>query len=234
MENINEKNNENIVIGVEGMVSSGKSSMCKELIKLIPNSIYIDAGYIYRGIILAIIKNKIDMDSAKGNILSLMKQLDVEFNVEDGITQIYIEGEKIKEEEVESMQNSMGVSKMASMSDNEPLFAFARSIIDNYKQHFNVICSGRDMVDIYPKMNCHLFITASLEARVKRRFNQYNGKYTEEEIRKCIEERDALHEKTGFNKFCNYTVKVDLTECNSAKESAEKVLSILKEKQILK
>lgn len=241
MENINEidknkingENKENLVIGIEGMVSSGKSSMCKELIKLIPNTIYIDAGYIYRGIILAIIKNKIDMNSAKGNILNLMKQLDVEFNVEDGVTQIYIEGEKISEEEVESMQNSMGVSKMASMSDNAPLFAFARNVIDNYKQHFNVICSGRDMVDIYPNMNCHLFITASLDARVKRRFNQYKGKYTEEEIRKCIQERDELHEQTGFNKFCDVTIKIDLTDCNSAKESAEKVLSILKEKQVL-
>ena len=36
----------NIVIGIEGMVASGKTSICKELIQLIPNSIFIDAGEI--------------------------------------------------------------------------------------------------------------------------------------------------------------------------------------------
>ncbi len=225
--------NQNIVIGVEGMVSSGKSSMCKELIKLIPNCIYIDAGYIYRGIILAIIKNGIDLNSAKGNILELMKKLDVEFNVENGITEIYIEGEKIKEEEVESMQNSMGVSKMANMSDNAPLYAFGRQIIENYKKHFNVICSGRGMLSMYPEMDSHLFLTASLETRIERRYKQYNGQFSMEEIQKSIEERDKLHEESGFNKFNEKTIKVDLSDCKSPKESAQKVYDILKGNNVI-
>ncbi len=225
---------ENVVIGVEGMVSSGKSSMCKELIKLIPNAIYLDTGYIYRGIILAILKNGIDLNSAKGNILGLMKQLNVEFNVEDGVTQIYINGQKIKEEEVETLENSMGTSKTACESNNDALYAFAKQIIENYKKHFNIILSGRGLVDMYPNMNGHLFVTADLDVRVQRRYNQYKGEYTLEEIRKTIEERDNLHEKAGFNKKCDCTFEVDLSDCNSAKESAEKVLKMLKEKAIIK
>ena len=224
---------ENIVIGVEGMVSSGKSSMCKELIKLIPNCIYIDTGYIYRGIILAISRNGIDISSTNENMLQLMKKLNVEFNVENGITEIYIDGKKIKKEEVETLETSMGTSKTASMTNNDALFAFAQQIIDNYKKHFNIIYSGRCLVNMYPNMDCHLFITASLDERVKRRYNQYNGEYSIEEIRKTIQERDALHENAGFNKKCNKTVEIDLTECKSANESAIKVLNILKEKNIV-
>ncbi len=223
----------NFVIGVEGMVSSGKSSMCKELIKLIPNTIYVDAGYIYRGIVLAIIKNKIDLSTNTLNALELMQKLKVEFKIEDGITQIYIAGQRISEQEIETVQNSLGVSKMASSYDNKPLFAFASGIIDNYKNHFNVVVSGREMVSMYPKMDLHLFITASLESRIKRRFEQYNGKYSLEEVRKMIEERDNLHEKSGFNKICSVTEKVDLTDCNSAKESALKVLDIIKSKGLI-
>ena len=48
----------NFVIGVEGEVGAGKTSMCKELIKIIPNTIFIDGGLIFRGIILAIKKYK--------------------------------------------------------------------------------------------------------------------------------------------------------------------------------
>lgn len=224
---------ENIVICVEGMVSSGKSSMCNELIKLIPNCIYIDTGYIYRGIILALIKNNVDINVAKENMLKYMKELNVEFNVENGITEIYIDGEKIKREEVESMQNSIGVSKVASISNNKPLYAFGKQVIENYKQKFNVICSGRGMLDMYPEMNCHIYITASLDARVQRRYRQYNGKYSIEEIRKSIEERDKLHEEAGFNKTCDVTLKIDLSDCNSAEESAKKVFNELKEKEII-
>lgn len=224
---------ENFVICVEGMVSSGKSSMCKELIKLIPNCIYIDTGYIYRGIVLALIKNGISMNEAKDNVLKYMKELDVEFNVENGITEVYIGGEKISNEEVESMENSMDVSKVASIANNKPLYAFGKQIIENYKKNFNVICSGRGMINMYPEMDCHLFITASLDARVQRRYKQYDGKYSIEEIRKSIEERDKLHEESGFNQTCDVTLKIDLSDCNSAKESAQKVLNEIKAKGIL-
>ena len=45
---------ENIVIGIEGDVASGKTTICKELINIVPNSIFIDAGSIYRGIMQAL------------------------------------------------------------------------------------------------------------------------------------------------------------------------------------
>ena len=48
----------NFVIGVEGEVGAGKTSMCKQLINIIPNTIFIDGGLIFRGIILAIKKYK--------------------------------------------------------------------------------------------------------------------------------------------------------------------------------
>ena len=57
--------NKNIVIGIEGMVAAGKTSTCIELVKLIPNCIFIDAGKIYRGIIEALRKNNIELESHK-------------------------------------------------------------------------------------------------------------------------------------------------------------------------
>ena len=45
---------ENIVIGIEGDVASGKTTICKELINIVANSIFIDAGSIYRVIMQAL------------------------------------------------------------------------------------------------------------------------------------------------------------------------------------
>ena len=81
------------------------------------------------------------------------------------------------------------------------------------------------MVDLYPDMTCHIYITASLEERVKRRYNQYEGKLTLEEIKNNIIERDKMHEDAGFNKKCEKTLEIDVTECKNVKESAQKILN---------
>ena len=134
---------------------------------------------------------------------------------------------------IQNAQNAMDVSKMASSADNSSLFMFARHIIDEYKKKYNIIVSARDLVAIYPDMTCHIYITADLEERVKRRYNEYNGKYSIAEIRKMIVERDRLHEKAGFNLRCEKSITIDVTECKSAEESAKKIYEKLKEMNIL-
>ena len=50
-ENINKKY---LVIGIEGEVSSGKTSICKALTEELPNTIFIDGGTLARSIVHAI------------------------------------------------------------------------------------------------------------------------------------------------------------------------------------
>lgn len=225
----------NIVIGIEGQVASGKTSICKELVNMIPNSIFIDGGNIYRGIVEALALAHIEPTKMGKDLdpLEIMKKLKVEFKIENKMTEIYIAGKKISEDIIQNAHNAVEVSKMANTSDNSHLFAFARSIIEQYKQKYNIIVSARELLDIYPDMDCHVFVTASLEERTKRRYAQYNGKYTVEEITKMIESRDKLHEQSGFNKKGARTITVDVTESKTAKEAAEKVLKTAKEKGLI-
>ena len=217
----------NIVIGIEGMVGAGKTSICDELLNLIPNSIFVDGSKIYRALIEALHMAKDNINSLEQMAMltpfDLLKKLQVEFKIEDRKTVIYIAGKKIDEEAMKSMQNSIGVSKMANQADNSKLFAFAHQIIQEYSKKFNIIVSARDLVKIYPEMDLHIFITASLEERVQRRYYQLKGEYTIDEVRNSIIQRDILHEKSGFNETFDKTVKVDVTGDSSAKESAKKI-----------
>lgn len=217
----------NIVIGIEGMVGAGKTSICDELLNLIPNSIFVDGSKIYRALIEALHMAKDNINSLEQMAIltpfDLLKKLQVEFKIEDRKTVIYIAGKKVNEEAMKSMQNSIGVSKMANQADNSKLFAFAHQIIQEYSKKFNIIVSARDLVKIYPEMDLHIFITASLEERVQRRYNQLKGEYTIDEVRNSIIQRDILHEKSGFNETFDKTVKVDVTGDSSAKESAKKI-----------
>lgn len=217
----------NIVIGIEGMVGAGKTSICDELLNLIPNSIFVDGSKIYRALIEALHMAKDNINSLEQMAMltpfDLLKKLQVEFKIEDRKTVIYIAGKKVNEEAMKSMQNSIGVSKMANQADNSKLFAFAHQIIQEYSKKFNIIVSARDLVKIYPEMDLHIFITASLEERVQRRYYQLKGEYTIDEVRNSIIQRDILHEKSGFNETFDKTVKVDVTGDSSAKESAKKI-----------
>ena len=217
----------NIVIGIEGMVGAGKTSICNELLNFVPNSIFIDGSKIYRGLVEALHQSNIDMsklnDVSNLTPFDLLKKLNVEFKIEDRKTVIYINGNKTSDDAMKSMQNSIGVSKMANMADNSKLFIFAYHIVNEYSKKYNLIVSARDLVKIYPEMDLHIFITASLDERVKRRYNQLCKNYTIDEVRNVVVKRDILHEKSGFNEISSKTIKVDVTEDKSAKESAKKI-----------
>ena len=46
----------NIVIGIEGYVGTGKTTVCRKLLEKIPNSIILHGGNIYRAISYGILK----------------------------------------------------------------------------------------------------------------------------------------------------------------------------------
>lgn len=216
----------NIVIGVEGQVSAGKTSACKELIKLIDNCIFIDGGAIARAIVIAITKSGYDFakeDFSGVDPFDFMKKLNVKFEIENSTTVIYIDNKKVSDVEIETSENAMNVSKLISKGNSKALFEYAGRIIDHYRKKYNIVVTARNLVTIYPNMTCHVFVTADLDERVRRRFNQYNGKFTEDEIREMIIRRDKIHEDAGFNAKCEKSIEVDITECKNPTESALKI-----------
>ena len=223
----------NKVIGIEGLVGSGKTSICRELLKRIPNSIILHGGNLYRGIVYALMSSKhIDLNNLKNNIKNIdikdmMDKLGVEFKIENGETVIYINGKKIDEDNLQSEEASMAVSIAGANADNSELYGFARKLIDMYKQKFNVIVSGRDLMNIYPNLDYHLFIEADLEERVKRKMKQYGENANYEEVKQNIMERDKLQEKAGYYKTYDKTIRIDVTNCGTVEEATEKVLSTI-------
>lgn len=223
----------NIVIGIEGLVGAGKTSICRRLIKIIPNTVLLNGGNLYRAIVYAMMKNgkKIEQlkDEAKNiDIKKIMDFFNIELKIENNETNIYIDGELAKEEELQSKDASMAVSVVGGIADNTALFEFARNLINSLKKTYNVVISGRDIMQIYPDLDYHFLITASIDERVKRKCIQYKGKVNEEEVRENIIKRDELQEKAGFYKMYENTIKLDVTKCKTVEESTNKVLERIK------
>ncbi len=222
----------NIVIGIEGYVGAGKTAICKELLNHIPNSILLDGGKLYRAIVYSLMKSGLDLNTLKQNmqhvdIKSIMEQLKVKIAIENKNTEIYVNGEKVDDENLQSASSSMAVSEVGTIANNENLYIFGRNLINDLKQNFNVIVSGRALMEIYPKLDYHFLITASLEERIRRKSIQYKGNIDLEKLKQNIQKRDELQEKAGYYKQYDNTIVVDVTNCKTVEESTKEVLKFI-------
>ena len=224
---------ENLVIGIEGLVGAGKTAICKELLNKIPNSILLQGGNLYRAIVFGLMSSGINLKELRqnmnnANIKEIMDKLKITIAIENRDTVIYINGNKIDEENLQNANSSLAVSEVSNVADNTSFYLFGRSIIEKFKKDFNVIVSGRDLMKIYPNLDYHFLITASLEERIRRKCIQYNGTISEEEVRQNIIKRDELQEKSGFYKQYENTILLDVTNCKTPEEGADEVLNKIK------
>lgn len=223
---------DNIVIGIEGLVGSGKTTICREMLNIMPNAVFLNGGNLYRAIVYVMLQNINDIEELKNksnniDIKTIMDKLQVKMVIEDRETVFYYKDQKLKEEELQSEKSSLAVSNIGGVANNEQLFVFARNIINELKQKHNVIVSGRSIMAIYPDTDYHFFITADLEERVRRKCIQYNTN-SMDEIRENIQARDELQSKAGFYNKSKNTIEVDVTNCKNAKEAIDKILEDIK------
>ena len=219
---------ENIVIGIEGTVGAGKTSICRELLTKIENSIILHGGEIYRAIVYGMMKTGIK-NTQNLDAFEIMKELGIEIKLENRETKIYMNGKKIDEKDLQSEKASMAVSKVSNQANNEKLYQFGKALIDGFRKNYNIILSSRDIVKMYPDVTYHFFVDANIEARTERKYIQYNKEIPKEQIKEMIQNRDELQEKSGYYKIYPQTKIIDVTNCKSAKESAEMVLENIKE-----
>lgn len=220
---------DNIVIGIEGLVGAGKTSICRKLIEIIPKTVLLNGGNLYRTIVYAMMQSgkklenlKVETDNI--DIKSIMDYFNIEIKIENNETNFYINGKLAKEQDIQSKEASLAVSVVGGKADNRELFKFAKNLIDDLKKNYNVIISGRSIMQIYPDTDYHFFISANLEERIRRKCIQYKDEASKEEIRQNIIKRDELQEKAGFYKLHNKTIKIDVTDCKTVEESTNKLL----------
>jgi len=223
---------QNLVIGIEGYVGAGKTAICKKLLNEIPNSILLQGGNLYRGIAYALLRSSANLEELKQNmkqtdIKQIMEKLKIQIAIENRDTVIYMDGKKIEEELLQSTSSSLAVSEISNVADNQNFYLFGRKIIEEFKAKFNVIVSGRDLMKIYPDLDYHFLVTASLDERVRRKCIKYNETISQEEVRQNIIQRDKVQEQSGYYQEYENTIVVDVTNCKTIEDSAKEVLKYI-------
>lgn len=176
----------NITIAIDGPAGAGKSTVAKIVAKRL-NINYIDTGAMYRALTYLLLSNDINFDD-KQKIQHLLDQSTIEF-IDN---HIYLNG-KIIDDEIRSENINKNVSDVAKLGYVREHLVSLQKIIAGKG---NVIMDGRDIgTNVIPNAKYKFFVTASLEERGRRRFEQVKGKSTYlslEDIIKDIENRDRI------------------------------------------
>ena len=175
-------------VAIDGPAGAGKSTIAKSVAAEM-NFIYVDTGAMYRAIALYLIRNGITADE-NAKISEKCKEAKVSLQYVDGKQVVLLNGE-----DVNPYIRTEEVGNMASASSTNPdvraqLLDLQRDLAANH----DVIMDGRDIgTNILPNAQVKIYLTASIEVRAKRRYNELVAKGLDcdlKEIEKDIAERD--------------------------------------------
>ena len=151
--------------------------------------IYVDTGAMYRGLAVHFLKKGIVPGEVE-KIEAACEDAKVELGYENGVQQVYLNGENIT-----SQLREEAVGNMASVSSAVP--AVRAKLLDlqrNLAKEKDVVMDGRDIgTNVLPNADVKVYLTASVECRAMRRLKELEGKGEVcdfEQIRQDIQERD--------------------------------------------
>ena len=175
-------------VAIDGPAGAGKSTIAKLVAKK-KGYIYVDTGAMYRGLAIHFLKKKADPEDRQA-VAEACRAAEVTIGYEDGVQQIYLNGENVtgmlRTEEVGNM-----ASKTSAIPEvREKLLELQRSLA----REKDVIMDGRDIgTNILPNADVKIYLTASVETRARRRYDELKEKGTDcslDEIARDIRERD--------------------------------------------
>lgn len=190
-----------IIIAVDGYSSTGKSTLAKMIASRF-SLLYLDSGALYRGVTLFARENGLIDKDSNIDLPALEKALetfDLHFvqTPEGSLTHI---GRRCVEKEIRSLEVANQVSPISAVP-------FVRAFVDN-KLHEagaagRVVMDGRDIgTTVFPNAGLKIFMTASVEVRTQRRFDEMvakGGNPDFEEVKKNLLDRDWIdsHRETS-------------------------------------
>ena len=188
-----------IIITLDGYSSCGKSTLAKQMAAHL-NYVFIDSGAMYRAITLYFIRHRIDVTNSDAVIEALAHiHLTFILNEQTGRADMYLNNENV-EEEIRGLEVSNNVSQVAAL---EPVRIFSVAQQQLMGTQKGIVMDGRDIgTAVFPEAELKIFVTASPEVRVERRYQELVAKdpaITKAEIKANLEMRDHIDSTREFS-----------------------------------
>jgi cytidylate kinase len=161
-----------MVVAVDGPSGSGKSSISKKSAEKMGLS-FLDTGAMYRALTWFCLKNKLD-DEGQIHPKLIKEYFDMWISIDPSVEKVIVNNEDITREIREDLVTT-NVSKYAAMSKVREFLVKKQRELVELSGH-RIVVEGRDIGSVVlPNADFKIYITASDEARAKRRAFQTNA-----------------------------------------------------------
>ena len=217
-------------VAIDGPAGAGKSTIAKLLAKKM-GYIYVDTGAMYRAMAVYFVQNNVNPDDER-EINAAVTGVNITIEYMDGVQQVILNGDNVT-----GLLRTEETGKMASKTSK---YAAVRSKLVDLQRKLakttDVIMDGRDIgTTVLPDAFVKIYLTASTQARAKRRFDELTQKGEQcnlEEIAADIESRDYadMHREISPLKQAEDAILVDTSDMN-IEEVVAKLTQIIEEKK---
>lgn len=219
-----------VKIAIDGPSGAGKSTMAKIIAKELGIT-YLDTGSMYRAVALKAIRSNIDTHDREG-VSRIIQETSISVTHDNGVQKIFLDGEDVTSL-IRSNDVSMGASDVSAFPEvREKLVELQRRIAEKEP----VVMDGRDIgTHVLPDADVKIFLTASVEERARRRYEELAGKgmldKSFEELMKEIAIRDHNDSTREFSPLrkAEDAIEMDTTDLD-VEQSAQRILELIRKR----
>lgn len=177
-----------IIVAIDGYSACGKSTLAKQLAQY-AHYTYIDTGAMYRAVALHVLRT-LGTDYTQQDVIGLLPDCAVAFVHQDDKQLVCLNGEVV-EEQIRTMEVGKVASEIAQIKEVRQVMVKNQQQMGEQK---GIVMDGRDIgTVVFPQAELKIFLTASVEVRVQRRYDellQKGVKTTIEAVKQDLLQRD--------------------------------------------
>ncbi len=218
-----------VAIAIDGPSGAGKSTIAKRLAATL-GYVYVDTGAMYRTVGLATLRKGIQSEDTAA-VIAALSDINVSIAYVDGTQRVLLNGEDVSDQ-IRTPEVSMAASTTSAIPK---VRKFLFETQQKLARENNVIMDGRDIgTVVLPDAKVKIFLSASVEDRARRRFDELKEKGMDvlfEDVLEDMKQRDYndSHRDVAPLKPADDAVSVDTTG-NTLEESVALLESIVKER----
>ena len=177
-----------LVIAIDGPSGSGKSSVSKEVARRLKLA-YLDTGAMYRALTWYCLEQGIDLEDSAA-VEQASKVMPLEISTAAATDFVAVNGTDVTDE-IRKPRISESVSSVATtLGARNELIRRQRQLIDEHQRR--MVVEGRDITTVVaPAAEVRMLLTASEEARLRRRGLQLGGSQNADQLAAQVIGRDA-------------------------------------------
>lgn len=201
--------NEHLVIAIDGPSGSGKSSVSKAVARTL-KAAYLDTGAMYRAVTYAVLACGADLSDAAA-VAQAVREADLQISTDPDAELVVIAGQDVTTA-IREPRITENVSAVATNLDaRAELVRRQREII---AAHPRIVAEGRDITTVVaPQAPARILLTASEEARMRRRGLELGGTQSQEQLATQVLARDKKDSTVvNFTQAADGVITVDSSD----------------------